>query len=115
MPESIIKYSGQPAKIKCDGKCNKAWGINSRPKVQLSEDEDDVVYLSDSELGDAPDNPGTYEGWSAKPLNTSEFTGNRWCARECERLSISKPGEHDLPLELKDWNSRVFNMPHESR
>jgi len=56
--EKIILYFGQDAKVACDEKCNKAWGVSSRPCESLSDDPDDIVWLSDSELGDAPENPG---------------------------------------------------------
>jgi hypothetical protein len=109
--EKLITYAGQPAKVRCDEKCNKAWGGNSRPKNQLSDDEDDWEYLSDSELGEAPTDPGTYEGSDAKPTNDAEKM-NRWCVRECERCRMSKPGEWDRPLELRDLNKRFANIPN---
>lgn len=107
--ETIITYFGKPTRVKCDRKCNKAWGINNRPSLQLSDDEDDIVWLSDEELGEAPTDPGTYEGGDAKPLSPDHFP-NRWCVRECERCEKSNPDEHGLPLVLKDWSKRVFNI-----
>lgn len=47
-------FCGQSALLVCDRKCNKAWG-EDRPQEQLSDNEDDVVWLADDELGDAPD------------------------------------------------------------
>lgn len=111
MIEKKIVYCGQKAKIACDGKCEKAWGINSRPIVQLDEDnEDDYAYLSDDELGLAPINPGTYEGGHAKPVKYYDRM-NKWCCRECERCSMSKPNEFDKPIVLKDFSKRVYNIP----
>lgn len=53
--EKIITYFGQDAKVGCDQKCNKAWGHNLRPKIEFDENEpDDYAYLSDDELGEAP-------------------------------------------------------------
>jgi hypothetical protein len=101
-----IQYCGQKAVFACDLVCSKAWGITSRPNLQLSEDEDDVEWLSDSELGDAPVDPGTYEGGHAKPRNTDEAP-NKWCVRECERGSISLPG-HDRVVTT-DFSRRVRN------
>lgn len=109
MPESIIQYFGQPAKVKCDGNCKKAWGNSSRPKIQISDDIDDFAFQSDNELGQAPSDPGTYEGGDSKPTSLDNFPNN-WCVRECERCSISRPGESELPLELKCFNKRVFNL-----
>lgn len=40
--EKIIIYFGHQAKISCDEKCNKAWGWNHRPFIQLSDEEDDI-------------------------------------------------------------------------
>ncbi len=89
----------------CDGKCDKAWGISNRPKIQLSEDEDDYEYLADSELGKSPVNPGTYEGGHGKPSSDCEKL-NKWCCRECERASKVKGMEH---FELKDFSTRYPN------
>ena len=108
--EKFITFFGQKAKIGCDEKCNKAWGNNSRPKEQLTDDEDDYCFLSDNELEEAPIDPGTYEGGQAKPTNKAEML-NKWCARECERCVMSKPNEYDKPLVFADWNERVYNIP----
>lgn len=107
--EKMITYFGQQAKVNCDENCNKAWGINRRPKVQLSDDEDDYAYLSDDELGDAPENPGTYEGGQAKPIDKAGIP-NKWCVRECERCNISRPGEFGMPLPVKTFNDRISNI-----
>ena len=73
MIKKEINYFGQKAMICCDEKCDKAWGINSRPKIQLDENnEDDYAYLSDDELGIAPIDPHTYEGSQAKPVNDED-------------------------------------------
>jgi hypothetical protein len=86
----------------CDGKCEKAWGRNSRPEIQLDEnDPDDTVYLADDELGTAPEDPGTYECDCPKPREASELL-NKWCCRECERSSI-------IQHQLKDFSVRRYN------
>jgi hypothetical protein len=108
--EKTITYFGKPMKVACDGKCEKAWGIERRPKNQLSKDDDDYEYLADHELGIAPVNPGTYEGCDGKPESNAEFMdGNRWCIRQCERCVCSELGKHDEPLELKDFSKRISN------
>jgi len=107
--EKIIQYFEQPCKVVCDEKCNKAWGISNRPKEQLSEDPDDILWLSDGELGDAPTDPGTYEGGHAKPTSPAQIP-NKWCVRECERCAMSRPGESGKPLAPKDWSNRVYNI-----
>jgi len=107
--ETTIIFFGQQAKVKCDRNCKKAWGINNRPRKQLSDDPDDYVYLPDSELGIAPEDPGTYEGGIAKPSTPDEFP-NKWCVRECERCLMSNPGQHDNEIELEDWNNPEPNM-----
>ena len=88
-----------------DGKCNKAWGVNQRPKIQLSDDDDDIAWLADSELGEAPIDPGTYEGGEGKPLTPKH---NKWCFRECERSSNCPVSE--IP-KLKSFEERRYNQP----
>ena len=117
---AFITYFGQKtkvacdgnSKIACDGNCRKAWGINNRPKRQLSDDPDDYVFLADSELGDAPADPGTYEGGYGKPTSPAEFP-NKWCVRECERSEMSAPGKWELPLVLPDMENPEPNMKRE--
>jgi hypothetical protein len=104
--QQSITYFGQTCILACDRQCNKAWGINNRPKIQLDEnDDDDFAYLSDGDLLEAPVNPGTSEGGQYKPKN-GRF--NKWCARECERSRIFKSGE---PIELPDFSNLVYNQP----
>lgn len=107
--EAIITFCGEKARVKCDRKCNKAWGINTRPREQLSSDEDDYCYLSDNELGNAPKDPGTYEYEDGKPKTPDEFP-NKWCVRECERCAMSSPGEIMKELLLIDYEERGYNM-----
>ena len=109
MPEKIITYFGLPAKVCCDGNCKKAWGISNRPRVQLSENEDDYEYLADGELDDAPQNPGTYEGGEGKPLTASCFP-TKWCVRECERCNMSDVGDFAEPLEVRSFEIRRRNI-----
>lgn len=87
-----IVYLGEHVLLACDGKCNKAWGVNNRPR-----------NLSDLELDDAPSDPGTYEGSDAKPQNSSEVL-NKWCARECERSHFFGIGK---PIKLTNFTKRV--------
>lgn len=94
-------------RVACDELCNKAWGINGRPKVQLSDDIDDYAFLKDDELGEAPDDPGTYEGGQGKPTMSAYPAPNKWCVRECERCARL---EIDEPLKLPDFSKRYFNM-----
>ncbi len=124
--EKIISYCGYKTKVNCDENCNKAWGINSRPRVYPSidtkvygldgesnypdnYDDEDFFYLSDAELGDAPIDPGTYEGSDAKPQDLVDVP-NKWCVRECERCNSSRIGESELPLKL-----RTFDISSEQR
>lgn len=119
--EKIITFCGQKAKVACDGKCEKAWGGQHRPRVYLGEgnengerDPDDYAYLSDAELGDAPADPGTTEGSHGKPVNATDAKHmNKWCVRECERCAMSMPGEYDRPLVPPDFTHRFYNKkPH---
>lgn len=106
MHTKSITFMGQPAVLACDGNCGKAWGINHRPKLELSEDPDDVAFLADDEAGEAPTFPGTYEGGCGKPRNPAGM--NKWCARECERSTLA-PTEG--ALKLPDYSRRLFNQP----
>lgn len=105
-----IQYLGQAMTVACDENCGKAWGMNSRPRVTLSNNEDDYAYLSDGELGNAPDDPETYEGRDAKPL-TPDQRMNKWCVRECERCAHTRPGESENIPVLRDFSKRVYNIP----
>ena len=108
--EKIITYFGQPMKVKCDEKCNKAWGVSQRPSESLSDDEDNIVFLSDDELGLAPIDPRTYEGGEGKPVFPYEKP-NKWCVRECERCAKSELGKYNDPLEIDDFSKRIYNKP----
>lgn len=112
--EKEIVFFGQRARVACDGQCSKAWGIHERPRVILSDDPDDFAWLADSELGEAPVDPGTYEGNDAKPVDaTGSRSMNKWCVRECERCVMSPPGKADKPLALRDFSRRYYNRkPH---
>jgi hypothetical protein len=107
MPQSNVTYMGQKVFVACDGKCEKAWGINNRPKNQLSDDGDDYEFLADGELPIAPIDPGTYEGDDAKPPNATFFP-NRWCVRECERCVMEDRAED---IVLPDFSKRQKNVP----
>jgi hypothetical protein len=109
MNDAVIAYFFQSVRVACDSKCNKAWGVNKRPKVELSEAPDDFAFLADNELGEAPINPGTSEGGVTKPLNPDEFP-QKWCVRECERSAMSGPNELDNPPKLPDFSNRKFNI-----
>lgn len=109
----LIVYCGQAATIACDAKCEKAWGINTRPRhyfVGEEKDPDDYAFLADGELGEAPKDPGTYEGGDAKPTKRDQRL-NRWCARECERCEITPPGRPEAKLEFHDFSKRLANKP----
>ena len=76
-------------------------------------DPDDTAYLADGELGDAPADPGTYEGECAKPTDYDDPTRqNKWCCRECERSRIYDAG---AVVELSDFSRRVYNQPATDR
>lgn len=106
--KAILLY-GAPVILVCDGKCNKAWGVVFRPKTYLSEDPDDVLYAADGDLGDAPEDPGTYEGGQGKHPRSL----NKWCARQCERSTIvSSIDESFVP---QTWQQPVFNKPQRDR
>ena len=113
----MATFCGRPVLLACDGRCDKAWGINGRPKRQLSLNDDDYVFRSDGELGTAP-GPGLTatiaEGEDIKPssiaLERSNSRGlNKWCCRECERCAMVDEGE---PLIPRDMSRPRPNCPH---
>lgn len=111
-----IRFFGRDRRVECDGKCDKAWGINTRPREQLSDNPDDYAWLADSELGIAPEDPGTYEGMDAKPIGASSGDDmNRWCVRECERCVMTKPDGTPMSMftnvpEARDFSQRIYNI-----
>lgn len=115
-----IRFLGQPATHACDGRCDKAWGINGRPSVPSradrchAENPDDYAYLADDELGIAPAVTAITEGGQNKPLNAKGPEDiNKWCVRECERAWMSPPGQPDKAPELPDFSARLYNIaPH---
>lgn len=92
----LLTYCGKPVVAHCDHHCDKAWGRNSRPTKQLSENPDDYVFLPDSSLGAAPFPSLTTEDDEGKP-DEHYYQGvyNKWCVRECERLIMI---DVELPL-----------------
>lgn len=113
MLSAKVQYLYEDIYIACDGKCQKAWGINSRPYMYLNgpDDEDDIMWYADEDLGLAPIDPGTYEGGDCKPLSSSEFP-NKWCVRECERSCRNKDNNF---TNLPDWENRLFNIPDSAK
>lgn len=127
MIKKHITYFGRSAVMACDGQCDKAWGINKRPKLYYMEpgipprelkdkerpvDDGDYLYLADGVLGKAPANPDTYEGGEGKPyqgrLNQANaHLMNKWCARECERSVIVG---NDKKIIVPDLKSPKPNM-----
>jgi hypothetical protein len=101
-----VVSSGKPMTVACDGRCSKAWGICARPKEQIGTDEDDIALLADDELGDAPADPGEYEGGCAKPSGPHAM--NKWCSRQCERSVKVARGE---AITLPDFSKRLLNQP----
>lgn len=105
-----IIYFRKKMILACDKKCDKAWGISKRKNILLDiEDEDDIAFLSDNELGVAPLNPGTYEGGDGKPIDECELL-NKWCCRECERSSLFNIDEEDIDKKLKDFSNRLYSI-----
>lgn len=126
-------FSGRHRFVVCDGRCDKAWGINGRPRLYFMEEGepprklkdgeepvnwDDMVYVRDSELGVAPgpgETVGISEGGHLKP-SAVPLTGgsrmNKWCSRECERSRVLDEGEE---LVIKDLEHPEPNVKARSR
>ena len=125
-----VLYCGRSAVLVCDGRCDKAWGINGRPRFYFQEslevarrlakgteprDPDDYIFVPDDLLGTAPADPGTYEGDHAKPSVvplTDSSRMNKWCARECERCALLEPGEALVPPDLMRPRPNIPERPH---
>lgn len=99
-----IVFFGQDCHLYCDGKCYKAWGLPSRPRVTVGDKE---YWVADDEFDYAPDDPGTYEGADGKPMIRSGRDMNKWCARCCERSHIVNDGEKLDKNKLIDWSKRL--------
>lgn len=103
-----ILFGGVRTTLACDGGCRKAFGVSRRPRVRLSDDPDDYAFLADPEVGEAPTDPGTYEGGCGKPTDYADpRRQNRWCVRECERSELIEQG----PVVLPDYSRRLYNQP----
>ena len=114
MIQKQITYFGQQTIVACDGRCDKAWGVNGRPEHRFQPedvDPDDTVYLADSVLGTAPADTGSWEGGHGKPSdvpNTDGASMNKWCVRECERSVKVDVG---TPIVLRDMERPTPNQP----
>mgnify|MGYP003532947149 CR=1 FL=1 len=105
-----VRFFGEQVVIACDGRCDKAWGINERPRVLLSGKDDDNIFVPDDALGIAGP-PGTWEGGDGRPSSVPLTDGermNKWCARECERGGIYKLTEE---IALRDLGNPRANIP----
>jgi hypothetical protein len=107
-----ISWSGRQVLATCDRRCEKAWGVNGRRSPETciefdpDGDVDDIAYLADQETGEAPRDPGTYEGGQGKPMHPDRH--NKWCLRECERCDLVEAGQ---PVVVKDFSRRLYNQP----
>ncbi len=110
MKISEINFFNQKCRLVCDEKCQKAWGINNRPTIELSDNPDDFCYLTDEELGDAPTQSPVWEGGYNKPVSDKE-KHNKWCVRECERSELFSLDK--VPF-IRDFSKRIKNIPDET-
>jgi len=111
MLATMVPAYGDPWIMICDGKCNKAWGISDRPRVYLrgeDVDPDDIAYLADDEVGEAPEISATSEGGHRKPTHPDD-RHNKWCFRQCERCERSYTFEETI--FLRDFSKRHYNIP----
>jgi len=82
-----ITFFGKQYYLVCDGKCDKAWGINWKGKKKKK----------------APRCTGNREGGYGKPncYDKSKLM-NKWCTRECERSDmIPLVDEEELNIKWK--------------
>lgn len=108
-----IRFFGAEQNLSCDGRCDKAFGINGRPRIMFSADPDDHVFKGDSEVGTAPppgQTVGIAEGECLKPSATplsDPAVMNKWCVRECERSALTSLDE---PIELPNMDAPTPNL-----
>jgi hypothetical protein len=138
MLSKTIPYFGKLQVVSCDGRCDKAWGINLRPAVYFDsngavigeracndagsntiyrgidrENFDDYAFLADNEVSTAPSHPQTWEGGDGKPAATTIPNAtyiNKWCIRQCERSITTNPGQ-TITLPFADPSARLYNIP----
>ena len=104
-----ILYCGRKQITGCDGKCQKAWGMNSRPTRELSTtDINDYIFEKDSVLERAPNDPGTSEGDHGKPWGDQHIKLNKWCVRECERSATVPVGEDLIIPDLENPEPNIL-------
>lgn len=101
--KSII-YFGSVCTLFCDGRCDKAWGKSSRPKITLPDGSE--YWVSDNDFDVAPAEPGTYEGGYGKADFKNGREMNKWCARECERSEIVDKGVTPSLKMLRDFSKK---------
>ncbi|HDR9105393.1 TPA: hypothetical protein QDB04_002234 [Burkholderia vietnamiensis] len=102
-----ISWFGRQMKVGCDGNCGKAWGLSARPRIRLDFlDPEDIAFLADSELDQAPADPGAFSGYR-KPAEGPAGI-NKWCALECERSTICGLGHQP---EISDFSERRYTQP----
>lgn len=104
MRQKEITFFGRPCCLICDGRCDKAWGTSSRPRVTIN---GLLHWVADNEFDKAPDDPGTYEGRDGKPHVETPSDMNKWCARSCERSRIIDKNEEVHASQLIDFNKRI--------
>jgi len=117
LSKRILMYNEQQI-LACDGRCDKAWGINGRPKRELSDHPDDYVYIGDDDLGTAPppgQTIGVSEGGHVKPsavalTEADSELMNKWCARECERSKFFKSDQLVLESSLPNRRHPAPNL-----
>lgn len=108
----VVTAYGERMALGCDGRCERAYGRQDRPKVFAGTgNDDDWAWLADSEIKElAPENPGSYEGGVGKPKEAADRL-NRWCFRECERSVFA--GSRETLVELPNLSKRYYNIaPH---
>lgn len=117
MLQKDIIFFGDQCTVACDGRCDKAWGIQGRPRHRFQPedvDPDDYVYIGDDALGTAPPPYQTEiisEGLNIKPSAVAHSDGtllNRWCTRQCERSAIVDRGD---PVVVPDMRTPAWNKP----
>lgn len=95
----MVMGTGRHARlVACDFNCDKAFGPTRT--------QEDGEWLSDSELGTAPADPGTEARGQKKPVSKFDVF-NLWCREKCERCVEVTFWTEGSPPQFPDFSSRV--------
>ena len=108
-----MMFLGEIHIVACDGRCDKAWGVDDRPTNRLGSDHNDFEWLADGELGQAPIDPGSLSSDNGvrKPLLVrGPDDVNEWCVDRCERMAKCRAVTSERAPDPPDLSRRRPNF-----